>query len=453
MISRETAVWERRGQAIPSETQIVEPGETPNDPFLDLKYKIHQRLIEELDLQKLDTRDTSNARSSVEEAAGLMLVREGVPLARQERARLVVEIADEVLALGPLESLIRDTSVTEILVNRPNQIYIERDGILYLSNKVFRDEAHILRIIDKIIAPLGRHVDELSPMVDGRLPDGSRVNVIIPPLALDSPTISIRKFRKDVLNTDDLIGFQTFTAQVAELLRACVEGKVNMVVSGGTGTGKTTLLNVLSSYIPPNERVVTIEDPAELQLQQSHVVRLETRPSNIEGKGQVVQRDLVRNALRMRPDRIIVGEVRSGEAFDMLQAMNTGHEGSLTTVHANSPRDSLARIENMVLMANLDLPVRAVREQISSAINMIIHLNRLTDGSRRVTQISEIAGTEGDIITMQDIFRFHYQRVDRENNKVIGDLRATGLRPKIVDKLERLAIPIPPGLFSPAEGY
>ncbi|MCL4534569.1 MAG: CpaF family protein, partial [Bacteroidetes bacterium] len=314
---------------------------------------------------------------------------------------------------------------------------------------VFRDDAHVMRIIDRILGPIGRHVDEASPMVDARLADGSRVNVVIPPLALDSPTVSIRKFSRDVLTVDDLLRLGTLNAALVELLRACVEGKVNIVISGGTGTGKTTLLNILSSFIPPVERIVTIEDPAELQLQQPHVVRLETRPPNIEGKGQVVQRDLVRNALRMRPDRIIVGEVRSGEAFDMLQAMNTGHEGSLTTVHANSTRDALARIENMVLMASLDLPVRAIREQVASALNLIVHLSRLADGSRRVVRVTEIAGMEGDIITVQDIFEFHYLQGYREGDRLAGELRPTGLRPKIVDRLERRGIFLPPDSFSP----
>ncbi|MCL5026973.1 MAG: CpaF family protein [Chloroflexi bacterium] len=416
---------------------------------MDLKFSIHEQLVRVLDVQKLNGGDPAKVRPSVEEAAGLLLLKEGIPLTRAERARLGTEIADEVLGLGPLEPLLRDRSVTEVLVNRPNQVYVEQKGILYLSRAVFRDDAHVMRIIDRILGPIGRHVDEASPMVDARLADGSRVNVVIPPLALDSPTVSIRKFSRDVLTVDDLLRLGTLNAALVELLRACVEGKVNIVISGGTGTGKTTLLNILSSFIPPVERIVTIEDPAELQLQQPHVVRLETRPPNIEGKGQVVQRDLVRNALRMRPDRIIVGEVRSGEAFDMLQAMNTGHEGSLTTVHANSTRDALARIENMVLMASLDLPVRAIREQVASALNLIVHLSRLADGSRRVVRVTEIAGMEGDIITVQDIFEFHYLQGYREGDRLAGELRPTGLRPKIVDRLERRGIFLPPDSFSP----
>lgn len=436
--------------AAPEESRLVGIGEVPRDPFMDLKFRIHERLLKELDIQKLDGKEPAAMRASVEEAAGLVLLREGVPLARQERARLVIEIADEVLGLGPLEPLLRDATITEVLVNRYDKVFIERHGVLGLSTKVFRDENHIMRIIEKIIAPLGRHVDEASPMVDARLADGSRVNIVIPPLALDGPVISIRKFSRDALNVDDLIRLGSVTPTAMELLKAAVGGKVNTLVSGGTGTGKTTLLNVLSSFIPETERIVTIEDPAELQFQQPHVVRLETRPPNIEGKGQVVQRDLVRNALRMRPDRIIVGEVRSGEAFDMLQAMNTGHEGSLSTVHANSPRDALARIENMVLMANLELPTKAIREQVASALNLIIHLSRFPDGSRKVTQISEIAGMEGNIITMQDIFEY---RVTRDNaGKPTGELIATGLRPKITDKLESRGVFLPQGLFAPRGG-
>ena len=434
-------------RAVADDSQPVEAGEAPSDPFIELKSRIHERLIRELDLNKLNGKEPDNVRLMVEEAAGMMLVKEGVPLARQERASLVVEIADEVLGLGPLEPLLRDSAVTEILVNRPNRVFIERGGVLYLSRRVFRDDAHIMRIIEKIIGPLGRHIDEASPMVDARLADGSRVNVIIPPLSVDSPVISIRKFARDPLTIHDLIQLGTMPPELAELFKACVEGKENIIVSGGTGTGKTTLLNVLSSFIPSNERIVSIEDPCELQLQQPHVVRLETRPANIEGKGAVVQRDLVRNALRMRPDRIIVGEVRSGEAFDMLQAMNTGHDGSLTTVHANTPRDALSRIENMVLMAALDLPAKAIREQIAAAIHLIVHINRFPDGGRRITYVTEIAGMEGEIITVQDIFEFRYGRTGSDG-KTQGLLVPTGLRPKLADRLEKRGITLRPGLFS-----
>ena len=439
--------YEAAGQHYSSSANAspIEHGRTPDDPFMDLKFRIYDHLINELDFKKLDGMDRASIRSAVEEAAGVILLNEEVALARQERSRLAAEIADEVLGLGPLEPLLHDPTITEVLVNHPNQILIERKGILHLSNKVFKDEAHIMRIVDRILAPLGRRADETSPMVDARLPDGSRVNVIIPPVAMEGACISIRKFSRDVLNSDDLVNLGTLTPEAAEFLEACVKGKINIAVSGGTGTGKTTLLNVLSSFIHRTDRVITIEDPAELQLRQPYVVRLETRPPNIEGKGQIVQRDLVRNALRMRPDRIIVGEVRSGEAFDMLQAMNTGHEGSLTTVHANAPRDALARIENMVLMANLDLPIKAIREQIASALQLIIQISRMQDGRRCVTQVTEIAGMEGEIITMQDIFKLRHVR--QEDGQLEGKLMPTGLRPKLIERLEVKGIALPSDIF------
>ncbi len=422
----------------------------PPDPFAQLKYSIHEQLVKRLDLERFTAQREAGStaqRQAIEEAAGELLNAQDLVLNRLERQRLVREIADEVLGFGPLEPLIQDPTISEIMVNRPNQVYFERRGILYLSSVIFRDEDHIMRIIEKIIAPLGRRIDESSPMVDARLPDGSRVNAIIPPLAVDSPTITIRKFARDPFTVDDLIEFGTLTPPLADFLRACVQVRQNMVVSGGTGTGKTTLLNVLSSFIPDKERLVTVEDPCELQLRQPHVVRLETRPPNIEGRGEITQRQLVRNALRMRPDRIIVGEVRSGEAFDMLQAMNTGHDGSLTTVHCNSPRDALARIENMVMMAGFDLPMKAIREQVASAINLIVHMSRLRDGSRKVTQVSEISGMEGDIITLQDVFLFEQTGVD-ENGKVLGRLRATGLRPRCVERFEQEGIHLPPETFA-----
>jgi pilus assembly protein CpaF len=332
------------------------------------------------------------------------------------------------------------------MINAPDRVYFERTGVLYLSDKVFKDHDHILRVIEKIVAPLNRRIDERSPMVDARLPDGSRVNAIIPPLAIDSPVVTIRKFSRDPYQAEDLIRFRTLTPEVVELLKACVQMRLNIIVSGGTGTGKTTLLNVMSSFIPATERVVTIEDPAELQLRQRHVVRLETRPANIEGEGQITQRELVKNSLRMRPDRIVVGEVRGGEAFDMLQAMNTGHDGSLTTVHANTPRDALSRVESMVLMAGLDLPARAIREQVSSAVNLIVHLTRLRDGSRRVTHISEIVGMESQTITMQDVFLFRARGTD-EQGTIIGDVRATGLRPKFSERFEQYGVHLPASLF------
>ncbi|MBI2863987.1 MAG: CpaF family protein [Chloroflexi bacterium] len=423
----------------------------PADQFLDLKFRIHERLIKEIDPARLNGKNPKALRGEVEEAARSLLVAEEVPLARHERVRLVTEIADEVLGLGPLEPLLEDASISEIMVNGPQQVFFERAGVIHQSDRVFRDESHIMRVIEKIVSPLGRRIDDNCPMVDARLQDGSRVNAIIPPLALDSPTITIRKFAKDPFTVDDLVNFGTFTHDMARFLAACVEARLNVVISGGTGTGKTTLLNVLSSFIPVAERIVTVEDPAELQLRQRHVVRLETRPSNIEGKGQIVQRDLVRNALRMRPDRIIVGEVRSGEAFDMLQAMNTGHDGSLTTVHANSPRDALARIENMVLMAGFDLPVRAIREQVASAINLIVQISRMRDGSRRITHVTEVVGMEGQIITLQDVFVFQQLGVDKDG-KVLGRMRPTGIRPKFTEKLEQAGIFLSPDIFALERG-
>ncbi len=431
---------------------IVDSGSAaPEDPFAEVKFRIHEQLLRDLDLEKVQQRQGPQLRRAIEEAAMTLLAGQETPLSRQERVRLVREIADEVLGLGPLERLLADPTVTEVMVNSPRRVYFERKGILYLSDVTFRDEAHIMRIIDKIISPLGRRIDEASPMVDARLPDGSRVNAIIPPLAVDSPTITIRKFSRDPLTIENLIELGTLTPEIATFLKACVEARINTVISGGTGSGKTTLLNVLSAFIPPRERIITIEDPCELQLRQPHVVRLETRPANIEGRGEVTQRALVKNALRMRPDRIIVGEVRAGEAFDMLQAMNTGHDGSLTTVHANSPRDALARIENMVLMANLELPVRAIREQVASAINMVVHLSRLRDGSRRVTHVSEVVGMEGDTITMQDIFLFRQLGVERDG-RVKGRMHATGLRPRCVDRFEQEGIILPPDIFAHRAG-
>jgi len=422
---------------------------SPFDPFAELKYRIHERLIKELDLQKFQSQGQAagELRQAIEEAASAMLASHDAPLSRQERQRLMREIADEVLGFGPLQALLDDPTISEVMVNRPNQVYFERAGVLYVANLAFKDEAHIMRIIDKIISPLGRRIDESSPMVDARLPDGSRVNAIIPPLAVDSPSVTIRKFSRDPFSVQDLVSFGTLTEQVAAFIQACVQVRQNMVISGGTGTGKTTLLNVLSSFIPERERVVTIEDPCELQMRQPHVVRLETRPPNIESKGEVTQRLLVRNALRMRPDRIIVGEVRTGEAFDMLQAMNTGHDGSLTTVHANTPRDALARIENMVMMASLELPIRAIREQVASAINLIVHISRFRDGTRKVTHVTEIAGMEGDIITLQDIFLYHQTAVD-PTGKVLGEMRATGLRPRCADRFEQEGIDLPPETFA-----
>src|SRR5581483_338114 len=418
----------------------------PADPFLDLNARVHERLIHELDVARLAEQDPVTVRANVEEASRTLLAAEDVPMARQERLRIIGEIADEVLGFGPIQPLLDDPTVSEVMVNAPDRVYFERAGVLHLSDRVFKDAAHVMRVIEKIVAPLNRRIDERSPMVDARLPDGSRVNAIIPPLAIDGPTLTVRKFAREPYQTEDLIRFQTLTPEIVEVLRACIAMRLNVMVCGGTGTGKTTLLNVVSSFIPPTERIITIEDPAELQLRQRHVIRLETRPANIEGEGQITQRDLVRNALRMRPDRIIVGEVRGGEAFDMLQAMNTGHDGSLTTVHANSPRDALARVENMVLMAGLDLPARAIREQISSAINLVVHLNRMRDGSRRVTHVTEIVGMEGQVVTMQDIFVFQGRGLD-DQGRVLGSVHPTGLRPKFSERFDEYGIHLPASLF------
>jgi pilus assembly protein CpaF len=415
----------------------------------ELTYKLHQRLIEELDPAKLEGLEPDKARAAVETAARTLIAQDMPGIVGATRDDLVTAVADEVLGLGPIECLVKDSSVSEIMVNAPDTVFYEKEGRLYLSPVRFRDANHIMRVVERIVAPLGRRVDESSPMVDARLPDGSRVNVIIPPVAPKSPTITIRKFRQDRLTVEDLIATGTLTREIAEFCRACVQVKLNTLISGGTGTGKTTLLNALSAFIPDTERIVTIEDPTELKLQQGHVVSLEARPSSLEGKGEVTQRDLVRNALRMRPDRIIVGEVRGSEAFDMMQAMNTGHEGSLSTVHANSPRDCLSRVENMVLMAGLELPVRAIREQMVSAVHMVVQISRLSDGSRRITHVSEISGLEGQIVTMQDLFRFEQEGIDAEG-RVVGHFRSTGIRPQFADRFEVAGISLPSDIYSGA---
>src|SRR5581483_2839080 len=413
----------------------------------ELKFTLHQRLIEELDPNKLDGLGKEKAREAVEQAARTLIAQEMPGIVGTTRDELVSAVADEVLGLGPLEPLLRDSSISEVMVNAPDTVFYEKEGRLYLSSVRFRDDAHIMRIVERIVAPLGRRVDESSPMVDARLADGSRVNVIIPPVAPKSPTITIRKFRQDKMTINDLIATGALTNELAEFFRACVQAKLNIIISGGTGSGKTTMLNALSSFIPDTERIVTIEDPTELQLQQGHVVTLEARPASLEGKGEVTQRDLVRNALRMRPDRIIVGEVRGAEAFDMLQAMNTGHEGSLGTVHANTPRDALARIENMVMMAGFELPVKAIREQMSSAIHVVIQIARFPDGTRKVVNVAEVAGMEGQVVTMQDLFRFEQTGIDSDG-RVLGELRTTGIRPRFVEKFEVSGIHLPPELFA-----
>ena len=392
------------------------------------------------------SKNAGEVRSALERIFNETLAEEHIPLSRGERGDLFEQIVADVLGYGPIDHLLLDDSVTEILVNGPDQVWIERNGVLEETEIRFRDTVDLMRIVDRIVAPLGRRVDESSPMVDARLPDGSRVNIIIPPLSLIGPCISIRKFAKAVYSPEDMIRMGTITPEMVDFLRACVQGRLNIVISGGTSTGKTTVLNILSSFLPDRERIVTIEDAAELRLDQRHVITLESRPANVEGRGQVTLRQLVINALRMRPDRIVVGEVRGGEALDMLQAMNTGHDGSLTTAHSNSPRDTLARMETMVLMAGMELPLRAVREQIASAFDVIVHLDRLADGGRKVVQISEVQGMEGEVVVMQDIFR--YVQTGMQNGRVEGYFTATGVRPKFMDRLGPLGIHVPPSIFT-----
>ncbi|MGI9145101.1 MAG: CpaF family protein [Chloroflexota bacterium] len=420
-----------------------------SEALAELKGRVHEELIHELDPEQLvdDVSFTSPARRAVEQAAEERLGQIDGLLSRQERLRIASEIADEVLGFGPLEPLLRDPTITEVMVNAWNRVYFERSGIIQRAETTFRDDTHVLNIIDKILRPVSRRLDDSSPMVDARLPDGSRVNAVIPPLAVRGPSLTIRKFSRDLLAAEDLVRLGTLGRSTLEFLAACVRSRGNILVSGGTGTGKTTLLNLLSAYIPAHERIVTIEDPAELQVKHEDWVSLETRPSNIEGKGEILQRDLVRNALRMRPDRIIVGECRGGEAFDMLQAMNTGHDGSLTTVHANSPRDAIARIENMVLMA-VELPISAIREQIASGINLIVHLSRLQDGTRRVTHVTEIVGMQGGVVSMHDIFEFQGRGVDAQG-LILGQLQPTGLRPHLLDRLSQFGETVPIEWFLP----
>ena len=424
-------------------------GTVKSDLHWGLKTKIHHALIEEVNPELLNKDTPGNEaelKRLVEEITNRYLEQEAVNLTRAEAQKMTGELLDEVLGLGPIEPLLQDPTISEVMVNSATQVYIERKGKLELSTVTFRDDNHILHVIEKIVAPLGRRIDESMPMVDARLPDGSRVNAIIPPLALKGPCITIRKFARDPLTIDDIVRFGTITPAMATFLEACVKARLNIVISGGTGSGKTSTLNILSSFIPNDERIVTVEDAAELQLRQEHVVSLETRPPNIEGKGAISIRDLVRNCLRMRPDRIVVGECRGGEALDMLQAMNTGHDGSLTTAHANTPRDALSRLETMVLMAGMDLPVRAIREQIASAVDLVVQQSRLKDGSRKITHLTEVQGMEGEIITLQDIFVFQQKGVD-EKGKIIGQLRPTGIRPKFMERLEAAGIELAPDIF------
>ena len=412
----------------------------------ELKSKLHARLLEEIDLDSLTRLDQETARERISQFILEIVEREKTPLALSERDQLIKEILDELFGLGPLEPLLADPLVSDILVNGSQNVYVERQGLLERTNVTFDDDAHVMRIVDRIVSRIGRRVDESSPMVDARLQDGSRVNVIIPPLSLDGPIVSIRRFGTDPLTADNLVENDSLTSEMLQLLNGAVEGKLNIMISGGTGAGKTTLLNVLSAFIPEQERICTIEDAAELQLKQVHVVRLETRPPNIEGKGAIKQRQLVLNALRMRPDRIIVGEVRGEEALDMLQAMNTGHEGSLTTIHANTPRDALSRLETMVSMANVSLPDKAIRQQIASAFELVVQVSRLPDGSRKITSICEITGMEGPMVTMQDLFLFERHGYD-EDMKVRGWFRPSGIRPKFTEKLLAAGIVLPPEMF------
>lgn len=435
------------------ELQSNQPdGVMGNKVYQELRARIHRKLLDRVDLAMMENMAPELLRAELKTLVERLLTEEDVAINDVERMSLVRDIQHEVLGLGPLETLMADSTISDILVNTFNQIYVERKGKLELTDVRFESEAHLLKIIDKIVSGVGRRVDESSPMVDARLPDGSRVNAIIPPLAVDGAILSIRRFAVTPLQMKDFIQYKSLTPEMAELLEGLVKSKVNILISGGTGTGKTTLLNVLSGYIPSNERIVTIEDAAELQLQQPHVVRLEVRPPNIEGKGEVTTRMLVRNSLRMRPDRIIVGEVRGAEVVDMLQAMNTGHEGSMATVHANTPRDALTRLENMMGMAGFNLPTKAMREQISSALSVVIHVSRLSDGKRKVTSIKEITGMESEVITMQDIFIYEQTGI-AEDGKVLGHFKATGIRPRFVERLRVHGVQISDNLFDPMRLY
>jgi pilus assembly protein CpaF len=424
-------------------------GDAQRETYFDLKTRVQNRLLAELD-PSMDVTRTAEVRKTIQELFEQILVEESIVLSRPERHRLFEQIVAEIIGLGPLQPLLEDDSITEIMVNGAKNIYVERKGLLTRVPVTFESDDHVMRIIDRIVAPLGRRIDESSPYVDARLADGSRVNAVIPPISLVGPSLTIRLFSKIPISVEQLIEFGTVTPESLQFLKACVESRLNVVVSGGTGSGKTTLLNILSGFIPGNERIVTIENAAELQLRQEHVVTLESRPPNIEGRGEVTIQNLVVNSLRMRPDRIIVGEIRDGAALDMLQAMNTGHDGSMTTAHSNSPRDTIARIETMTLMAGFDLPVRAIREQIASAIDLIVHGERLRDGSRKIVNITEVAGMEGDVITLTDLFIF--EQTGYEGDKILGRLRPTGLRPKFMDKLEAAGIHLPPQIFGIGAG-
>ncbi len=436
---------EARRAAVRRRKSIEGKGGASGAGYADLKNRVQGKLLAELDQQGINTAQKGEIRRHIEELFNAILAEESMVLSRAERQRLFESIVADILGFGPIEMLLADESISEIMVNGPKMIFVERKGQLSRTNVSFDGDEHVLRIIDRIVAPLGRRVDESSPLVDARLPDGSRVNVVIRPIALCGPTITIRKFEKDPLGVQDLIRFGSMTAEIAEFLRACVIARLNMVVSGGTGSGKTTLLNVLSGFIPADERIITVENAAELQLQQEHVVPLESRPPNIEGRGAITIQDLVVNCLRMRPERIIVGECRGGEALDMLQAMNTGHDGSLTTLHANTPRDAISRLEVMCLMAGMELPTRAIREQIAAAADVICQQQRLRDGSRKILFITEVQGMEGEMITMSDIFEF--EQTGFENGKIVGRIRPTGLRPKFIETIEDAGVHLPPSTF------
>lgn len=416
--------------------------------YFDLKTRVQNKLLSELD-PTMDITRTDEVRRTIQDLFEQILAEENIVLSRPERARLFEQIAAEILGFGPLQPLLEDDTITEIMVNGPKNVYIERKGKLHRVPVTFENNDHVMRVIDRIVAPLGRRIDESSPYVDARLPDGSRVNAVIPPISLVGPTLTIRKFSKNPITVEQLIQFGSVTHEAIQFLKACVEARLNVLISGGTGSGKTTLLNIMSGFIPNDERIITIENAAELQLRQEHVVTLESRPPNIEGRGEITIRDLVINSLRMRPERIIVGECRGGETLDMLQAMNTGHDGSMTTAHANSPRDALSRVETMCLMAGMELPVRAIREQTASAIDVICHQERMRDGTRKITHITEVSGMEGDVITMTDIFVF--EQTGMEAGKVVGRLRPTGLRPKFIDKIEASGISLPPSIFGIGE--
>ncbi|HSB00763.1 MAG TPA: CpaF family protein [Anaerolineales bacterium] len=416
--------------------------------YFDLKTRVQNKLLSELD-PSMDITRTEEVRRTIQDLFEQILAEENIVLSRPERARLFEQIAAEILGLGPLQPLLEDDTITEIMVNGAKNIYIERKGKVHRVPVTFENNDHVMRIIDRIVAPLGRRIDESSPYVDARLPDGSRVNAVIPPISLVGPVLTIRKFSRNPITVEQLIQFGSITQEAMQFLKACVESRLNIIISGGTGSGKTTFLNVLSGFIPADERIITIENAAELQLRQEHVVTLESRPPNIEGRGEITIRDLVVNSLRMRPERIIVGEIRDEAALDMLQAMNTGHDGSMTTAHSNSPRDTLSRIETMTMMAGMDLPVRAIREQVSSAIDLVCHQERMRDGTRKVTHITEVSGMEGEVITMTDIFVFEQTGV--ENGQIVGRLRPTGLRPKFMDKIEASGINLPPSIFGIGE--